>query len=73
MKYIQSTILLTNILKNSDRFSDKYTAKERDIFVEYVNKQVDKIKIDNKDVDFLETKIIEMYANILINHLSVQD
>ena len=62
-----------DILKNSDRFSDKYTAKERDIFVEYVNKQVDKIKIDNKDVDFLETKIIEMYANILINHLSVQD
>lgn len=62
-----------DILKNSDRFSDKYTAKERDNFVEYVNKQVDKIKIDNKDVDFLETKIIEMYANILINHLSVQD
>lgn len=62
-----------DILKNSDRFSDKYTAKERYNFMEYVNKQVDKIKIDNKDVDFLETKIIEMYANILINHLSVQD
>ena len=62
-----------DILKNSDRFSDKYTAKERYNFMEYVNKQVDKIKIDNKDVDFLETKIIEMYANILINHLSVQN
>ena len=62
-----------DILKKSDRFSDKYTAKERNNFVAYVNKQVDKIKIDNKDVDFLETKIIEMYANILINHLSVQD
>ncbi|NLA63019.1 MAG: acyltransferase [Bacteroidales bacterium] len=62
-----------DILNNSDRFSSKYNATEKNNFVEYVNQQVDKIEIDNKDVDFLETKIIEMYANILINHLSVQD
>ena len=62
-----------DILKNSDRFASKYITKEKNNFVAYVNKQVDKIKVDNKDVDFLETKIIEMYANILINHLSVQD
>ena len=62
-----------DMLNNSDRFSSKYNATEKNNFVEYVNQQVDKIEIDNKDVDFLETKIIEMYANILINHLSVQD
>lgn len=62
-----------DMLNNSDRFSSKYNATEKNNFVEYVKQQVDKIEIDNKDVDFLETKIIEMYANILINHLSVQD
>ena len=62
-----------DILNNSDRFSSKYSAIEKDNFVEYVNKQVNKIEIDNKDVDFLKTKITEMYANILINHLSAQD
>ena len=62
-----------DMLKSSIKFSNKYTAKEKDNFITYVNKQVDKIKIDNKDVDFLKTKITEMYANILINHLSVQD
>ena len=62
-----------DILNNSDTFSSKYSAEEKDNFIAYVNKQVEKIKIENKDVDFLGTKIIEMYANILINHLSVQD
>ena len=62
-----------DMLNNSDRFSSKYNATEKNNFVEYVNQQVDKIEIDNKDADFLKTKITEMYANILINHLSAQD
>lgn len=62
-----------DILNNSKRFDDKYNPDEKNSFVEYVNKQVDKIEIENKDVDYLRTKIVEMYANILINHLSVQE
>ncbi|NLZ94229.1 MAG: hypothetical protein GX921_00180 [Bacteroidales bacterium] len=62
-----------DILNNTKRFTNKYSAEEKKDFITYVNKQVEKIKIENKDVGFLKTKITEMYANILINHLSVQD
>ena len=62
-----------DMLKDTDRFSSKYTEEDKDNFVAYVDKQIDKIKIDNKDYDFLKHKIIEMYANELINQLSVQE
>lgn len=62
-----------DILNNTNRFTNKYSLKEKDNFIKYVNQQVDKVDIENKDIDYLKTKIIEMYANILINHLSVQD
>jgi hypothetical protein len=62
-----------DMLKDTDRFSSKYTQEDKDNFVAYVDKQIDKIKIDNKDYDFLKHKIIEMYANELINQLSVQE
>ena len=62
-----------DILNNTNRFTNKYSQKEKYNFIQYVNQQVAKVKIENKDIDYLKTKIIEMYANILINHLSVQD
>lgn len=62
-----------DMLKNTDRFSNKYTAQEKNNFIAYINKQIDKIKIDNKDIDFLQHKIVEMYANELINQLSTQE
>ena len=62
-----------DIMKSTNKFSNKYTAEERENFIAYVNKQVEKIKIDNKDADFLKDRIVEMYANILVNHLSVQE
>lgn len=62
-----------DMLKNTDRFSNKYTAEEKSNFIAYINKQIDKIKIDNKDVEFLQHKIVEMYANELINQLSTQE
>lgn len=62
-----------DILKNTDRFSSKYTSEDKDNFIAYINKQIDKIKIDNKDHDFLKFKMIEMYANELINQLSAQE
>ena len=32
-------------------------------------KQIDKIQLENKDEKFLRQKLLEMYANPLINHL----
>ena len=60
-----------DIVNNSDKFADKYTSEEKESFITYLNNQVDKIDLENKDEAF-ETKITEMYANTLINHLSVK-
>ncbi len=58
---------------NSNKFTNKYSAKEKEKFIVYIDNQVGKINIDNKDDEFLRNKIIEMYANTLINYLTVQD
>lgn len=60
-----------DLIHNSEKFADKYTPEEKESFITYLNNQVDKIDIENKDVPFLKQKITEMYANTLINHLSV--
>ena len=61
-----------DIVNNSDKFADKYTSEEKESFITYLNNQVDKIDLENKDEAFLKQKITEMYANTLINHLSVK-
>ena len=50
-----------------------YTAKERETFERYMERQLSKIDIAGPDWSFLRTKFLEMYANPLINQLkSVQ-
>ena len=53
--------------------SENYTAEEKDRFVNYLNGQIDKIDLANKDTDFLKTKILEMYANPLKNYIVARD
>ncbi len=60
-----------DLLTNSDNYADKYTMEEKNSFIAYLHKQVEKVNIENKDITFLMNKITEMYANTLINHLSV--
>ena len=40
-------------------------------FEKYLGKQIEKIDIENKDIDFLMIKLLEMYANPLKNAVSV--
>lgn len=61
-----------DMLTESKRFADAYSAKDKAAFTEYLKKQIDKIDLPNKDEAFLQTKILEMYANPLKNHLSVK-
>lgn len=58
-----------DLLNKTDKFKDKYTEEEYSQFMEYLNQQMDKIKIENKDHDFLWNKLLEMYSNTLKNHL----
>jgi len=56
-------------LKNGKHFSNEYTSTEKVNFEKYLSLQMAKIQIENKDESFLRTKLLEMYANPLINKL----
>ncbi len=56
-------------LKNESRFSDEYTEVEKSDFEKYLNHQIAKIDLEIKDEPFLRTKLLEMYANPLINNI----
>ncbi|WP_165022328.1 hypothetical protein [Dysgonomonas sp. ZJ279] len=58
-----------DLLHNEQRFADKYTGEDVDKFKNYLHKQIEKIDIENKDIDYLWSKLLEMYSNILKNHL----
>jgi hypothetical protein len=60
-----------DMLTRTNRFSEYYSLKDKQHFEKYLQGQLDKIVLLNKDEDFLRTKILEMYSNPLKNHLSV--
>ena len=45
-----------DLLLNTDEMSDKYSSQEKEVFMKYLEKQMDRIDIENKDVDFLRDK-----------------
>lgn len=51
--------------------SDKYNEEDVSSFSNYIDAQIEKIDLPNKDYDFLRDRIIEMYGNTVKNHLSV--
>ena len=56
-------------LNGEAKFTDKYTDEDKAQFEAYLNKQMDKIDLPNKDMDFLRHYMLTMYANPAINHL----
>ncbi len=61
-----------DLLKNEDRFVHEYTTIEKLDFERYLIKQMAKIEIENKDEKYIWAKLLEMYANPLINKLAAQ-
>ncbi|MDR0537100.1 MAG: 1-acyl-sn-glycerol-3-phosphate acyltransferase [Tannerellaceae bacterium] len=61
-----------DLMANSNRFSCNYGQKDKKQFETYLNAQLDKIVIPDKDTSFLRLKLLEMYANPLKNYLSVK-
>ena len=57
-------------LNNTSEFADHYTSEEKQRFVTYIEQQLGKIKIPNKDEDFLRGKLLLLYANPLVNYLA---
>ncbi len=62
-----------DLLTGTTRFSTMYGQKEKKQFEAYLEGQLDKIVLPNKDVLFLRGKILEMYANPLKNFLSTEE
>ena len=53
-------------------FEDKYTQEDIIAFDKYLNLQLDKVRLENKDIPYLTQKILEMYANPVKNYLNVE-
>lgn len=58
-----------DLLLHTEKFSTQYSLQDKLDFEKYLNLQIAKIDIAEKDEDFLLKKMLEMYANPLINHL----
>ena len=61
------------MLKDSSDNSKYYTAEEQAEFVKYLDGQLNKIVLPEgvqRDDDYLKARILEMYANPAINHLT---
>lgn len=59
-----------DLLNNDTAFKNFYTEEQLSNFKLYLEKQIEKIEIPNKDVPFLMFKLLEMYSNTLKNHLN---
>lgn len=60
-----------DLLNQSDKYASDYSLMEKLDFEKYLEKQIEKIDLQDKDVDFLRIKLLEMYANPLRNAESV--
>lgn len=56
-------------IKNDNRFEHDYSTIEKLDFERYLLKQIAKIELEDKDENYLRLKLLEMYANPLINKL----
>ena len=72
-RFYPNNYVAYDLLSGTRRFSDHYGLKDKKAFEEYLQKQLDKIVIHNKDENFLRKKILEMYANPLKNFLALND
>lgn len=57
------------LLTGDTQFAGKYTPEEAAKLDAYLADRIAKVDLPNKDEEFLRTKILEMYANPLKNHL----
>ncbi len=61
-----------DLMENSNRFADKYTDEDRVFFDNYIDGQIEKVDLPNKDYHFLHRKLIEMYGNTVKNFVATQ-
>ena len=60
-------------LEGNQAHADHYTQQDKDRFENYLQGQLAKIKIPNKDEAFLRERMLTMYANPLRNYLTAHE
>jgi len=68
-RFYECNYVAYDMLYNSMRFRAHYDLRDKAQFENYLQKQINKIDLDNKDEYFLREKILEMYSNPLKNHI----
>lgn len=70
MKYrlYEGNFIAYDMLHQTDIYKSHYGEKDVEVFKLYLNGQLDKIEMEDKDVPFLRERILEMYANPVINN-----
>lgn len=61
------------LLTGDKQFADKYTDTDKEQLDKYLAERIEKVDLPNKDEAFLRTKILEMYANPLINYIKATE
>ncbi len=59
--------IAADLLDEADTFIRSYSRNEREKFTDYLQQQLNKIELPDKDEPFLRKKMLEMYANPLKN------
>lgn len=62
-----------DLLAGTHVYAGHYTEEDRWQFLSYLEGRLARILLENKDEAFLRTKILEMYANPLKNHLKAME
>ncbi|NDV66284.1 acyltransferase [Bacteroides sp. 224] len=61
-----------DLLDGTDTYAANYSKEEKERFELYIQGQLDKIELPNKDIPFLYEKLLVMYANPLKNYLAAK-
>lgn len=64
-----SNYIALDLLNGDNANAGKYTAEEKSRFMKYINGQLEKIDLPDKDNDFLTERMLTMYANPAINYI----
>lgn len=61
-----------DMLEETEAYTDQYTAEDKAKFEKYIQGQLAKIDLPNKDEAYLKERLLTMYANPVRNNLAAQ-
>ena len=69
MRMYENNYIAYDLLNGTHQYSEHYDEAKKAKFEAYISEQLDKIELENKDEEYLRIKLLEMYANPLVNFI----